>query len=307
MRQSAPSQQASRDDRQTISETESACTSPDTRPQIDESQEAARSVESSLTQLDQGLELLEQIDQQPGDTGGAADVSPWPTDFKLSIVIPVYNEQATVEIVIDRVRALDVPKEVVIVDDCSTDGTQYILERFEKEPDFHIIFSPTNRGKGAALRAGFAQAAGDIIIVQDADLEYDPQDIPGLLQPILRDEADVVYGSRFLGERKSHQSRLHRIGNRLLTWASNRTTGLKLTDMETCYKAFRREAIRGVRLEQDRFGFEPEVTAKLARRGFRFTETPIGYDARGYDEGKKIGLRDLFNALYCIWRYGHQE
>lgn len=269
--------------------------------------EAVTSAEANLAQLDHDLESLERLElsgeaEQPQD-----EQSPWPADFQLSVVIPVYNEEATIEIVIDRIRALKVPKEVVIVDDCSTDGTRFILERFEKEPNFHIIYSPTNRGKGAALRAGFAQAAGDVVVVQDADLEYDPKDIPGLLGPIIEDEADVVYGSRFLGDGTRDQSWIHRLGNGILTWGSNRTTGLKLTDMETCYKAFRREAIRSVRLEQDRFGFEPEVTAKLARRGFRFAEAPIDYDARGYDEGKKIGIRDLFNAIYCIWRYGHQE
>lgn len=231
----------------------------------------------------------------------------YPPGFLLSVVIPVFNEERTLETLIERVRAIDVPKEIVIVDDHSSDGTRRILSRYEQESNIHVIAKPTNQGKGAALRTGFAQACGDVIVIQDADLEYHPDDIPALLEPILHDEADVVYGSRFLEKDRGDRSRIHRWGNRLLTWASNRTTGLQLTDMETCYKAFRREAIRAVALEQDRFGFEPEVTAKLARRGYRFVEVPIQYDARGYDEGKKIGIRDLLNAFFCIWRYGHHE
>lgn len=249
--------------------------------------------------------------QAPGLTGQASE-SPvssrdYPPGFLLSIVIPVFNEAGTLETILARVRELDVPQEIVIVDDHSSDGTRSILSQYENEPNIHVITKPQNQGKGAALRTGFAQAGGDIIVIQDADLEYNPNDIPALLEPILNDQADVVYGSRYYGERVNDQSRIHRWGNQLLTWASNRTTGLKLTDMETCYKAFRREAIRGLVLEQDRFGFEPEVTAKLARRGYRFVEVPIRYDARGYREGKKIGWRDLLNALFCIWRYGHHE
>ena len=240
-------------------------------------------------------------------TSDAGPIESYPPGFLLSVVIPVFNEERTLQTIVERVRALKIPLEIVIVDDHSSDGTRQILSQLERDSDIHVIAKPKNQGKGAALRTGFAQACGDIIVIQDADLEYHPDDIPALLQPILNDEADVVYGSRFLDKKKGDRSRIHRWGNRLLTWASNRTTGLKLTDMETCYKAFRRESIRAVVLEQDRFGFEPEVTAKLARRGFRFIEVPIRYDARGYDEGKKIGIRDLVNACFCIWRYGHHE
>ena len=167
-----------------------------------------------------------------------------------------------------------------------------------------VIFKEQNEGKGAALRTGFAHASGDYIIVQDADLEYNPRDIPGILLPLLKGEADVVYGSRFIGEEVQDKSWVHRMGNRVLTEASNLLSGLKLTDMETCYKAFTNNVLKDLTIEQNRFGIEPELTAKLARRGYRFTEVPITYQSRGYDEGKKIGVKDLFNAIYCIGRYG---
>ena len=227
------------------------------------------------------------------------------TDWMLSIVIPVYNEEATVARVVSRVAALPINSEIVIVDDCSTDGTREILSRLEGLPNVNVILKEENAGKGAALRTGFEHFTGDFVIVQDADLEYDPRDIPNLIQPLVRKEADIVYGSRFLGETVHDESFIHRLGNGILTWASNLFSGLKLTDMETCYKAFTREAIEAVDIEQERFGIEPELTAKLARQGFRFLEVPISsYESRGYDEGKKIGVRDLFNAIWCIGRYG---
>lgn len=232
---------------------------------------------------------------------------PVPQDFKLSIVIPVYNEQETIATVLTRVAALPVRKEIIIVDDCSTDNTGEILKRLSEINDVVVIRKPKNEGKGAALRTGFQKVTGDVVVVQDADLEYNPSDIPGLMVPILEDSADVVYGSRFLGEETQDESWIHRFGNGMLTKALNFLTGLKLTDMETCYKAFRGDVIRDLNLRQNRFGIEPELTAKLARRGFRFTEVPISYNARGYDEGKKIGVRDLFNALWCIGRYGWSD
>lgn len=227
-----------------------------------------------------------------------------PPGFVLSIVIPVYNEERTIARVLSRVAALPIAKEIVVVDDCSRDGTFQVLQNLQSAPGVQILRHEVNQGKGAALRTGFQAATGDVVVVQDADLEYDPRDIPGLLGPILRGEADIVYGSRFLGEEHHDKSFVHRLGNRFLTEASNLFSGLRLTDMETCYKAFRRDVLRCVDLAQNRFGIEPEITAKLARRGYRFMEVPIGYQARTYAEGKKIGVKDLFNALYCIGRYG---
>ncbi len=226
------------------------------------------------------------------------------TDYLLSIVIPVYNEIDTIGRIITRVAALPLNLELVIVDDFSTDGTREVLEKLVGLPNVQIILKGKNQGKGAALRTGFQYFSGDFVVVQDADLEYDPRDIPRLIQPLLKNEADVVYGSRFIGEELQDESWIHRAGNAFLTGASNLFSGLKLTDMETCYKAFTKDVIKNIEIEQDRFGIEPEITAKLARRGYRFVEVPISYDSRGYDEGKKIGVKDLINAIYCIGRYG---
>lgn len=226
------------------------------------------------------------------------------TDYLLSVVIPVYNEEATVARVISRVAALPLNLEIVVVDDCSTDGTREVLSLLSGIESVKVVLKDVNAGKGAAIRTGFEIATGDFLVIQDADLEYDPRDIPQLIQPLLRGEADIVYGSRFIGDEVQDESWIHRLGNAVLTGASNLFSGLKLTDMETCYKAFSREALQDVEIEQDRFGLEPELTAKLARQGFKFVEVPISYDSRGYDEGKKIGLKDLFNAIYCIGRYG---
>jgi len=227
-----------------------------------------------------------------------------PPKFKLSIVIPVYNEEATVEAVLRKVASLPIPKEIVVVDDCSRDRTPQILEQLAKQLPLTVVTKTVNEGKGAALHTGFQTATGNIVVVQDADLEYDPSDIPSLLRPILDGSADVVYGSRFLDDIPQDPSAAHRFGNRMLTAASNLFTGLELTDMETCYKAFRRSVLREFDLDQKRFGFEPEITAKLAHRGCRFVEVPVRYRARSYKEGKKIGVKDGFNALYCIVRYG---
>ena len=226
------------------------------------------------------------------------------TDYLLSVIIPVYNEKSTIARVISRVAALPLNLEIIVIDDCSTDGTRDVLRLLSDTESVKIIFKEVNAGKGAAIRTGFEAATGDFLVIQDADLEYDPRDIPQLIQPLLKSEADIVYGSRFIGEELQDESLVHRLGNAVLTGASNLFSGLKLTDMETCYKAFRKEAIAGISISQDRFGIEPELTAKLARRGFKFVEVPIRYDSRGYDEGKKIGIKDLFNAIYCIGRYG---
>ena len=270
-------------------------------PPVDSTETADR-VESKLDDID-GLWSRLGSDDTTGTTLGYEI----PTGFKLSIVIPVYNERKTILEVIARVKALPLPQEIIVVDDCSTDGTRGWLETLRGAPGLRLIYQPRNQGKGAALRAGFAAAEGDVVIIQDADLEYDPADIVCVVKPIVLGEADVVYGSRYLGNEPPGDSWLHRFGNRAITETSNLFTGLRLSDMETCYKAFRREVIRGLKLRQNRFGFEPEITARLARRQVRIVETPVRYNARDYAEGKKIGIRDAFNALYCIVRYGMAE
>ncbi len=225
---------------------------------------------------------------------------------RLSIVIPVYNERDRVGLVIDKVCAADtlgLEKEIIVVDDGSTDGTRQVLERYDGQPGLRILLLERNQGKAAALRRGFAEATGEITVVQDADLEYDPQDFPPLLQPILDGKADVVYGSRFLGGPHRVLFFWHYIGNKLLTTLSNMFTNLNLTDMETGYKVFRTAVLRRIRLRSERFGFEPEITAKVARLGCRIYETPISYYGRTYAEGKKIKWRDGVQAIYCILRY----
>ena len=229
-----------------------------------------------------------------------------PDGFKLSVVIPVYNELQWIREIIRRVDAVPIPKEVVIVDDFSTDGTRDILKELEEHPDVHVIYQPHNQGKGAALREGFRHAKGDVIIVQDADLEYDPAEFPRLIQPIVENRADVVFGSRFIGEQHRVLYFWHSVANFVLTKMSNIFTNLNLTDMETCYKVFRREVLADIRIKSNRFGFEPEITAKVAKKrnpAWRIYEVPISYSGRTYEEGKKIGWRDGFNALFCIVRY----
>ena len=232
-------------------------------------------------------------------------VYPIPDGFKLSVVIPVYNEEQWVRELVRRVQAVPIPKEIVVVDDCSTDGTRAILRELEAE-GVRVVYQPHNQGKGAALREGFRHVTGDVVLVQDADLEYDPAEYPLLLQPILEDRADVVFGSRFIGESHRVLYFWHSVANKALTMLSNMFTNLNLTDMETCYKVFRREVLDGIRLRSDRFGFEPEITAKIARRrnpAWRVYEIPISYSGRTYEEGKKIGLKDAVSAFWCIVRY----
>lgn len=232
-------------------------------------------------------------------------IYPIPEGFKLSVVIPVYNERQWIQELVRRVREVPIPKEVIIVDDCSTDGTRDILQTLESD-EVRVFFQKVNQGKGAALREGFRHATGDVVIVQDADLEYDPAEYPRLVQPIIDGKADVVFGSRFIGDNHRVLYFWHSVANRMLTMLSNMFTNLNLTDMETCYKVFRREVLTGIRLQSNRFGFEPEITAKIAKNrqpSWRVFEIPISYSGRTYEEGKKIGLKDAFTALYCIIRY----
>jgi glycosyltransferase involved in cell wall biosynthesis len=233
-------------------------------------------------------------------------VFPIPNGFKLSVVIPVYNEKRWLHEILRRVREVPIPKEIIVVDDYSTDGTREMLAQYEKLDDVRVIYQPANRGKGAALREGFRKCTGDVVLVQDADLEYDPSEYPRLIQPIIDDRADVVYGSRFIGDQHRVLYFWHSIANRMLTTLSNMFTNINLTDMETCYKVFRREVLAGITLKSDRFGFEPEITAKVAKKknpSWRMFEVPISYSGRTYEDGKKIGLKDAFTALYCIIRY----
>jgi glycosyltransferase involved in cell wall biosynthesis len=244
------------------------------------------------------------------------------SDPKVSIVIPVYNEKNTIDEILRRVLDTEPRKEVLVVDDCSTDGTKQILESMaarqakgeETAPaqdgadpialrDLRFFFQAQNQGKGAALRRGFAQVTGEIVLVQDADLEYDPRDYGKLLEPILDGRADVVYGSRFLGGPQRVHYFWHYVANKVLTLLSDIFTNLKLTDMETCYKVFRREVLQGIQLRSDRFGFEPEVTAKIAKGNWRVYEVPISYAGRTYEEGKKITWKDGAKALWYIVRF----
>ena len=224
--------------------------------------------------------------------------------MKLSVIIPTYNEETTIDEIVTRVQAVELDKELILINDCSTDGTSDKLAKLAKADNIRVLHHEVNQGKGAALRTGFAAAEGDLVIIQDADLEYDPQEYAKLIKPIIDGKADVVFGSRFAGG-ESHRVMYfwHFLGNRFLTLLSNAMTNLNLTDMETCYKVFRREVIQSITIKEDRFGFEPEITAKVARKGCRIFEVGISYAGRTYDEGKKIGWRDGVRAIWCILKY----
>jgi glycosyltransferase involved in cell wall biosynthesis len=229
--------------------------------------------------------------------------------MKLSVVMPVYNERATLREAVKRVLAVPLDLELICVDDGSRDGSAEILAALQKEhPPIRLLLQPRNLGKGAALRRGIAEARGDFVIIQDADLEYDPGDYPALLDPLIQGKADVVYGSRFLGSAPHRVLYFwHSVGNRLLTLLSNSLTNINLTDMETCYKTFRRDVIQSIPIEEDRFGFEPEITVKVAKRRLRIYEVGISYWGRTYEEGKKIHWRDGVRALWCLLKYSLKE
>lgn len=251
------------------------------------------------------LDIIARVEQQLSDLERLLEKpkAPFLPQHFVSVVIPVYNEQATILRVVEAVLRQPLNLEVIIVDDGSTDGTRDRLAAIAQLEGVRVIYHEKNQGKGAALRTGLAAADGDLVVIQDADLEYDPSEIVALLLPLANGAADVVYGSRFVAGRPKECSRLQYWGNRFLTGLSNQTLGLKLTDMETCYKAFSRWTVDSLQLKENRFGFEPEVTARLANLGARIKEMPITYQPRSWRDGKKIGFGDLASTIRCIFRY----
>ncbi len=229
--------------------------------------------------------------------------------MKLSVIVPIYNECATLERVVEKVLSVPLEIELICVDDRSSDGSRQILEELQhRYSQLRVLLQPKNMGKGAALRRGIKEATGDFVVVQDADLEYDPAEFPNLIEPLVRNQADVVYGSRFLGGRPHRVLYFwHFVGNSLLTLLSNCLTNINLSDMETCYKVFRREIIQSIPIEENRFGFEPEITVKVAKRRLRIYEIGVSYNGRTYKEGKKIGWKDGFRALWCLLKYSLKE
>ena len=267
------------------------------------SQQMSEDVASDRSPLEE-TDLLQRVLGR--DVCSRLGIYALPADFLLSVIIPVYNEATTVERVIDRVRATRLPMEIILIDDGSTDGTRDVLQRLRDEADLNVVFHETNQGKGAALKTGFLEASGDIVVIQDADMEYDPGDFRTLIQPILENTADVVYGSRYSGADRAVSPLWHLAANKFITNLFNVFHGHRFTDVETCYKVFRRELIQDIapRLREKRFGIELEMTAMLLRdRNLRFHERPIRYARRSYAEGKKIGWRDGLWALWCILRY----
>jgi glycosyltransferase involved in cell wall biosynthesis len=233
-----------------------------------------------------------------------------PPDLRVSVLVPAYNEHDTIAEIIRRIRAVPIPKEIIVVEDGSTDGTRELLEAMQGEPDLRIFFHPQNRGKGAALRTAMSHVTGDIVIIQDADLEYNPEEYPQLIRPIVEGNADVVFGSRFITDGPHRVFYYwHSVANHLLTLFSNLFTDLGLSDMETCFKVFRREVIETLAptLKENQFGIEPELTAKIARHRYRVYEMGISYSGRTYEEGKKIGFRDALRAIWCILRYSRWD
>lgn len=231
---------------------------------------------------------------------------PLPPDFLLSVLMPVFNEVRTLDQIIERVEAVELPKEIIIVDDYSTDGTRELYKKYEGRPNIRVYLHEKNKGKGAALQTAISQIKGTHVIIQDADLEYDPDDYPVLLRPILRGDADVVYGSRFKGSGRAFLF-FHYVGNQFLTFLTNILYNCNLTDMETCYKCFKREVFDKVHLKSDRFNIEPEITAKIFKNKFRVFEVPIRYSGRDFEEGKKITWRDGFSAIWTLIKYKFKD
>jgi glycosyltransferase involved in cell wall biosynthesis len=262
---------------------------------------ATRKSATSLPSLD----IIDQVEQQLAELERLLErpKAPFLPQHFVSVVIPVYNEQTTILQVVEAVLRQPLHLEVIVVDDGSTDGTRERLAAIAGLECVRIIYHEKNQGKGAALRTGLSAAEGDLVVIQDADLEYDPSELVALLMPLANGTADVVYGSRFVAGRPRGCSRLQYWGNRFLTGLSNQTLGLQLTDMETCYKAFSRWTVDTLQLQENRFGFEPEVTARLANMGARIKEMPITYQPRSWRDGKKIGFGDLASAIRCIFRY----
>jgi glycosyltransferase involved in cell wall biosynthesis len=257
-------------------------------------------IEQSLALADDVLTSLES--DTPANSANSATLRSSAAP-EVTVVIPVYNEQKTVTEVIDRVLALPISLEVIVVDDGSSDGTRDALAQYNDHPRVRVLLHEINQGKGAALRTGIARAQGDYVVIQDADLEYDPSNILSVLKPLQAGLTEAAYGSRYLLQTKQDRSFIHRLGNWGLTTFSNLLARQSLTDMETCYKAFRRELIQSIHIEENRFGFEPEITAKLARTHTQICEVPISYHPRSWKEGKKIGIKDLLRTLYCIVKY----
>ena len=293
---------------QPTSTSESTSTSPVSEARVRKGSPANLDL---LTSFSEQIERLDQLQRLiEGEQGYSIPPIDYdlPAGFLLSIVVPVYNERETIGRILARLSAMPLPIEIIVVDDASQDGTVEVLKFLESIPNLHVRYHKTNQGKGAAVRDGFAAAKGTVVMVQDADMEYDPADIPPLIKPLVSGQADVVYGSRFLDESAARGSSwIHQMGNRLLTQISNLATGLELSDMETCYKVFRADVLSDLNLQQSRFGFEPEITAKIARRGYRVLELPVSYHARDWEQGKKIGIRDAIAAVYCILRYAFAD
>ncbi len=273
---------------------------PITTPAPEET--TSQRVEADLDTLDA---LFKEVSYVPGDNATALK-EVFAKEPMVTVVIPVYNEENTILEVLSRVQQLTMRKEVIVVDDCSTDGTRDLLETVRDMPGLRVILKSKNEGKGAALRDGFAVAEGDIIVIQDADLEYDPAEIPAVIRPLLDGDADAAFGSRFL-RGSQDRSFTHRLLNRVLTFASNTFTGLHLTDMETCYKVFRSEVLRSITIRSSSFTVEPELTAKIARGGWRVYEVGISYAGRDYAEGKKIGIADGVKALGAIFWFRFRD